>query len=481
MNRQLMRRILRHFWEIAGAVSVRTKIFGIVLGSTLLLSLGFAVQTRLALRDVLEQKSRELGISIAHDLASRSTDLILINDLYAVHQLLNEARSSFSDVRYAFIVDPSGYVIAHTFGRRFPVELLDVNGVEPGKHDHVQVLETDDGVIWDVAVPIFDGEAGLVRVGISDQSVRSTLARLTTQLSLTVMGVLGVSLLAASFLTMVLTRPILELVDAARSVGRGDFSVQVGRWANDEIGDLAEAFNQMTGELSRMDEIRAERESLRRQLIEGMISAQEEERKRIARELHDSTSQSLTSLKVGLRSLEDRCESPELHEQIDDLRSVLDSTLSEVHNLAVQLRPLALDDLGLEAGLRNYIDEWRCRHQVHLDATIYLLPERLPEAVEVALYRIVQEALTNVARHAQASAVSVLVEQRADQVIAVIEDDGVGFERHGSHPRPHLGLIGIRERAELLGGSLTVETAPGKGTSLFIRIPLSRVSKIDGV
>jgi len=136
------------------------------------------------------------------------------------------------------------------------------------------------------------------------------------------------------------------------------------------------------------------------------------------------------------------------------------------------LRPMALDDLGLEAGLRNYIDEWRCRHQVHLDATIYLLPERLPEAVEVALYRIVQEALTNVARHARASAVSVLVEQRRDQVIAVIEDDGVGFDARHNQRRPCLGLVGIRERAELLGGSLTVETEPGRGTSLFVRIPL---------
>lgn len=472
MNDKRWRIFLARFWGLAGAVSVRTKIFGIVLGSTLLLSLGFAVQVRLTLHELLEQKSRQEGISIAREVAARSTDLILVNDLFALHQLLVETQTNFSDVRYAFVMDAAGVVLAHTFGSGFPMDLIAANSVGGEAFQNTIELETDEGLVWDVAVPIFGGQSGTARVGISDLSLRQTLGSLTTQLSLTIFIVLASSLLAATFLTWILTRPILGLVEATRAVGKGDFSVQVERWANDEIGDLAEAFNHMTTELARTDELRQERELLRKQLLEGVITAQEDERRRIARELHDSTSQSLTSLKVGLRALETTCECPQTPPRFENLRQVLDQTLDDVHSLAVQLRPALLDDLGLAAALERFLQEWQSRHKIMADTAIHLKGQRLPESVETALYRIVQEALTNVARHAGAHTVSVLVERHRDELITVIEDDGVGFDEIETQRGPHLGLLGIRERAELLGGSLAVESEPGQGASLFIRIPL---------
>jgi signal transduction histidine kinase len=287
--------------------------------------------------------------------------------------------------------------------------------------------------------------------------------------------VLGVSLLAATFLTFVLTRPILELVEAARAVGQGDFSRRVRRWAKDEIGDLAEAFNQMAVELGRVDEVRRERELLRRQLLERVIAAQEEERRRIARELHDSTSQSLTSLMVGLRTLDSACDDPQVHCQTQELRQVAGHVLEDVHNLAVQLRPAVLDDLGLSAALERLVHEWQKRHRIQADVVVHLGSERLPDPIETALYRIVQEALTNVARHARARLISVLVERRQKEIVAVIEDDGQGFDLQRVHRDGHLGLLGIRERAELLGGSLTIESSPGQGASLFIRLPLAHL------
>ncbi len=472
MKGEKVQQVLNRFWELAGAVSVRSKIFGIVLGSTLLLSLGFTLQTRLALEGVLEQKSKEQGISIAHDLAARSTDVILINDLYALHQLLDEAKNSFSDVRYAFVVDPEGYVLAHTFGEGFPIELLDINPVATDAHHSLLEIQTDEGIIWDVAVPIFRGEAGTARVGISTQSMQETLTRLTSQLGLTVLGVLGISLFAATLLTWILTRPIMELVNATRAVGSGDFSVQVVRWANDEIGDLAEAFNQMTSELGRLDIVRKEREMLRKQLLDGVITAQEEERRRIARELHDSTSQSLTSLMIGLRNLSEFCSAPGADSQIKKLRDEVSRTLDEVHTLAVQLRPVVLDDLGLKAAVERLVAEWGSRHRVSVDVFVYLGSTRLPGYLETALYRIIQEALANVSKHAHANSVSVLIERRKNDVITVVEDDGQGFNFENDPSGQHLGLLGMRERAELLNGTLKIESAPGKGTSIFVSIPI---------
>lgn len=464
--------LLHRFWNLAGGVSVRTKIFGIVLGSTLLLSLGFSLQVRSALLEVLENESQEQGISIARDVAARSTDLILINDLYALRQLLVETETNFHDVRYAFVVDPQGTVLAHTFEGGFPPGLVEANSVDPAGYQNTVVLSTEEGLVWDVAVPIFDGQAGVARVGISDLSVRQTLAQLSTQMGFTILVVVSLSLLAATFLTWILTRPILGLVEATQRIAQGDFTPRVRRWANDEIGDLAEAFNQMADELNRTEEIRQEREQLRSQLLEGVITAQEEERRRIARELHDSTSQSLTSLMVGLRNIETLCEKPQLLEQVTSMRQVVSHTLDEVHNLAVQLRPAALDDLGLEAALERYMEQWQNRHNIHADLAMYVGSDRLPDAIETAIYRIVQEALTNVARHAQATSVSVLVQQRQKDVVTVIEDDGVGFNTQYATSNGRLGLLGIRERAELLNGHLTIESDLGKGTSLFISIPL---------
>jgi signal transduction histidine kinase len=206
--------------------------------------------------------------------------------------------------------------------------------------------------------------------------------------------------------------------------------------------------------------------------MEKVITTQEDERRRIARELHDSTSQNLTSLIVGLRMMEAQCANCPSPTKATDLRDVASKTLDEVHDLSMRLRPRVLDDLGLAAALERLAHEWQARYKIPVDVVIQL-NERLPGEIETALYRIVQETLTNIARHAQAKSASVLIEKRGDVVRAIVEDDGIGFDVNTNHGERHLGLLGMRERAELLGGALTIESTSGQGTSVFIEIPLS--------
>jgi signal transduction histidine kinase len=298
------------------------------------------------------------------------------------------------------------------------------------------------------------------------------LSTLTAQLLLTILMVSTTGILVAIFLTWILTRPILALVNATQSVAKGDFTPRVTRWANDEIGDLADAFNTMTEELARTDELRREREVLRRQLLEKVIATQEDERRRIARELHDSTSQNLTSLIVGLRVMETNCAQCAAQSKATDLRQVASKTLDEVHDLSMRLRPRVLDDLGLAAALERLAHDWQARYKIPVDVVIQL-SERLPGEVETAIYRIIQETLTNVVRHARARSASILVERHDNIVRAIVEDDGIGFDVNTNHGERHLGLMGMRERAELLNGTLTVESASEHGTSIFIEIPLN--------
>lgn len=471
----LWSKIVQSFWAVAGAVSIRTKILGMVLGLMLVLGFGIALQVRSVLIKDLERHLEEESIAIARDTAARATDMILINDVFSLHQLLMDTVEVNEDVRYAFVLDPNNQVIAHTFGAGFPLELINANGCSECTRQNIKILSTNEGRIWDTAVPIYDGQAGEARVGLSDARINNILDAVTTSLLITTFAVSLVGVAAGGLLTWILTKPILALVQSAQAVGRGDLTQKVESWADDEIGALADAFNVMTDDLRHAEQARAERDQLRAQLLERVIQAQEEERKRISRELHDETGQALTALMVGLKAVRDLCPDPAIRARATELRDLAAQTLDEVHNLALELRPSALDDLGLTAALDRYVADYSARYQINVDFAVRgIESNRLPAPIEIALYRIIQESLTNVVRHADATIASVLIEIREDHVIAIVEDNGRGFDPSAKDGnRNKLGLYGMQERVKLLGGNFTIESTPGSGTSIFIDFPLN--------
>jgi signal transduction histidine kinase len=212
-------------------------------------------------------------------------------------------------------------------------------------------------------------------------------------------------------------------------------------------------------------------ERVTRDAMSRVVAAQELERKRLARELHDETGQALTSILLGLKALEQAVESEEGRAGVADLRELVVSTLQNVRRLAVELRPSALDDFGLAPALERLVHTHRQHAAIPVHLEIQLGDERLPSEIETTLYRMVQEALTNITKHAQPSAVSILLTRRASSVAMVVEDDGGGFEP-GDARDGGLGLAGMRERVALVGGRLRVESAPGKGTTLAAEVPL---------
>jgi PAS domain S-box len=220
----------------------------------------------------------------------------------------------------------------------------------------------------------------------------------------------------------------------------------------------------------RVTERTVERDALRRRLL----VAEEDERRRLSRELHDEAGQRLTALALGLQALSDVVPAgSEVDRRAVELRNISNALGQELHDLAVRLRPRTLDDFGLEAALTAYIEAWSGQSGIPVDVHARVSADRLPGQVETALYRIVQEALTNIARHSGATRASVLVERRDGHVVAVIEDNGVGFVPDYD-AISGLGLLGMRERTELLGGSIEIESAPGNGgTTVFVRIPVN--------
>ncbi|MDQ3813924.1 MAG: PAS domain S-box protein, partial [Armatimonadota bacterium] len=262
------------------------------------------------------------------------------------------------------------------------------------------------------------------------------------------------------------------------------------RRAHDE---LETRVAERTVELERMNqELQAEvmqrkqAELAREQLLQRQVQMQEEERRRISRELHDQMGQQLTALLMGLDALPHvddlGLRQPTHGKQLESLQKLAAGLMDQMHRLAWELRPAALDNLGLDPALRQHVQEWAQHSGIQADFVARGLPKssRLPAEVETALYRVVQEALTNVQRHAEARRVSVLLERRDNSIVAIVEDDGRGFEveqDEAGTPRPmpdRLGLLGMLERLELVGGTLTIESAPGQGTTIYACAPLEQ-------
>jgi signal transduction histidine kinase len=308
-----------------------------------------------------------------------------------------------------------------------------------------------------------------VSVGLNDSHVNFEIVWHTRQIIVTTMVIGVVGLLGAWWLMRLVTRPVQDLVEVTRTVKAGNYQARAPVRARDELGELAEAFNDMMGALQQ-------KHAVNRQLVRKLLVTAEEERKRVARELHDQTGQSLTALIAGLTAVKNGDHTA----QLKDLLALATQTLGEVHDLSRTLRPSALDALGLMPALQKLGEFSARRHGLAVQVAGVGLEggARLQNEIEVALYRIAQEALTNAVRHGQARSVEILLHLRVASVLVVVEDDGRGFDAQNWRQRclhgDHLGLLGIEERATLLAGTLRVESQPGAGTSLFVNLPLAQ-------
>lgn len=208
-------------------------------------------------------------------------------------------------------------------------------------------------------------------------------------------------------------------------------------------------------------------------LSQRLIKAQEDERLNLSRELHDESGQLLAGLLFELGILERNALNPEMaEEKIQELKTTAHELQDNLHKLAIDLRPASLDHLGLVTALEQFVNDFSRQYDIRVEfEAVGMQGQRLSSEVETAIYRIVQESLTNVVLHARATLVDVLISQRNDHVVATIEDNGVGFLPTTPSVEEHLGLFGMRERVEMLNGRFTIESSPGKGTTVNAEIP----------
>jgi len=405
------------------------------------------------------------------------------------------------------LVDARGVVLATTEAGRQFTESRDAAAVEPalaaaraGNRRPAARIAGSDGTL--ALAPLARAPWVIVVRERADESL-AVVTGFRWQLLLLGPVLLGLGLLVAWGAARSVTRPLVLLTEAAEKIGGGELGDPIPSLGRDEVGRLGNALEAMrvdlkrsleeveranaelerrvaerTEELAHLNRALQAREQWRGQLLSRVIAAQEDERKRIARELHDETSQTLSVLAMGLETACATLPDVAIRERLSEAKALTVRALDELHRLIYDLRPSILDDLGLLPAIRWYAE----RHLTPLGITVRSecadLERRLPAELAVAIFRVVQEIITNIAKHAGAETVLIQCGTVDGELLIEVEDDGRGFDPaavsvSGDTARG-LGLLGMRERMELVGGQITIDSAPGRGVDVTVRVPLPK-------
>ncbi|TPG79963.1 sensor histidine kinase [Brevibacillus laterosporus] len=461
---------------------INQKIFGAIIVALLFLAsvLGWIIWD--SLTKMMGEELKKRGVNIANNIAALCSDYILTDDQFSIHLLISQAQKANEDVRYILIINSNNGLVGHTFSDQIAKGILNAHTPNGLNSQQVATLTSDEGNIHDILVPIEEGDVGFVRVGMAEKQAKTyifiKIGELIFATLLVCIGTAGITY----YVTRFITKPINSLVAVATGISAGNLSLRAKVTSDDEVGKLAQAFNEMADNLiSSNTEVEMllkelqEKDRLRDTLILKLLSAQEDERKRISRELHDETSQALTSLMVTMRVLANEAKDTEQQELLNASREIAASILREIRDLAVELRPPILDDMGLIPAIKKYTRKFEGKYDI---AVILFVPEDeiiIDSHAAVALYRILQESLTNVVKHTVATQIVIKMGIVDHCIQLTIHDNGHGiqqedFERACKQNR--IGIYGMKERAELLGGSFFVKTKGIGGTELMVSIPL---------
>jgi signal transduction histidine kinase len=387
---------------------------------------------------------------------------IYFGDRAALAEALSGTRRD-KDVNYIVVTDSAGMRLAEFHPELATPEALARRARGGGV--------SGDGSLYEVMLPIQEQGRELARlyIGMSLARLNREVLQMRVAIGALTAFILAAGLLAVILISNVLTRPLRDVAAGAQRIAAGDLGHRVAEGREDEIGQLATSFNDMAARV-------AERDASLRQLSKRMLSVQEKERVRIAREVHDELGQALTAMKIDLQQLGMR--HPAAVESLVPISRAIDETVDLVRRIATDLRPAVLDDLGVTAALEQQLRRLRESSGLKTTLTVSEEPE-LDMLTGVTLYRIAQEGLANVIRHAQASEVEVSLSIEEGAAVLEIRDNGKGMSREQITSSRSLGLLGMRERAELLGGHVAIESRPGEGTVVRATLPLSKDDRKD--
>ena len=419
------------------------------------------------------------------------------------NELLESARKEWEG--YAEIIDSNEIIVAssnpalvfhpHNHDSTLSKMIKDsVSGIVECRHS-LDYTESRNGETHILAVVPIRLAPWAIIIAQTEESVFSPAVNLQMDFLMVVLVFVIISTLISIQMSKRIVSPLKDLISSANRLASGDLSTPVKNLGTDEILKLSKGFDEMRLKLAdslesirkynlelenrvalRTEEIEKNRHQIQ-QLLLKIIKSEENERKRVARDLHDTILQDISAFLIQLEICRMH---PEIisADKIDEMREVVVKTIDSIHDIIKNLRPSLLDDLGLEAAIKVLATAHLQRRGIFCYFDFKSSSkEKLPPDVEISVYRMVQEAIINISRHSKAENVFIAMEISSTFLAVSIEDDGIGFDVEGliNHPSDNgrgLGIMGMRERASLLGGDLHIQSQPGEGTKLFIQIPL---------
>jgi signal transduction histidine kinase len=330
----------------------------------------------------------------------------------------------------------------------------------------------------------------LILVEFSQQTVLETANHFLRWIIIIGAALIAAGIFVAWLMSRNITRPLNKLTAAASAIAGGNYSATVEvDYRNDELGKLGRAFNTMAVHVRNaqkdLEQKVVQTEQMNEQLRNlsaHLQNIREEERIHIAREMHDELGQLLTGFKMDVswlnKKLMEEDTEPLVREKLQEMTNILDEAVKFVRNLAAELRPSILDDLGLIPALEWHSEEFQKRFNITVQFNSQADELNIPSVIATGLFRMYQESLTNVARHADAKKVTSTLEVSEDEICLSISDDGKGFDMHTASVRRTLGLLGMKERAAMIGGNLEIKSEPGKGTIVSISVPVQQPAQL---
>ena len=495
---------------------LRAKLTLLIESLVILIVLITGIITTMREKEAMESELHKRGVALAADLARFTARPLLRPDLTTLRRFVNHSMKQ-DYVRYVIILDPHGKVVMHSdlaeVGKTYrdSLSVAAVKSKVPGC-SHISLSKKEES-LFDIFAPVqvSDVRLGTVRLGYSYLAVEKEITEAQEQILIIGIVTTIIGGVVAYFLASFISSPIRRITDATEKVANGNLNTPLTIKRNDEIGTLAASFNKMAHDLGKhrkhLEELVEERtaelgtanEQLRREITERkrseeelkqsrerlrdlashLQSIREQEGGRIAREIHDELGQALTALKMDIHWLSNRLliDQKLLLEKTQSMSKLIDMTVQSVQRISSELRPGLLDDLGLSAAI-----EWQAKefqNRTNIQCKIISIPEDiiLDKATSTAIFRIFQETLTNIARHANATIVEIMLQQKSGTLELAVHDNGRGITEKEISDSRSFGLIGMQERAHSQGGSLTIRGSLNKGTTVKVYIPTSIESR----
>ena len=462
------------------SVPVYIKIVGIIFLAVIILEFATIISIYIIFYKAEYNRLEKSGNAAGKIISYKIEDYMEAGNIAGLRKLLCYTVRNSTILSYAMVKNEKGKIIVFVRKKRFKIVKKKISSGYSVKYINknsidlkLNILNDDAGVKYG---PV-GTKIGTLQLGVSSDTFHYFLKITATLIIFVLIPLIVLAVIFLWWMSKTVLKPLSELQEASESAKRGnyDITVKTPKFADEKLTGLINGFNNMMLAFRKTEDKWQTKDLRRKEFIEEVIKAQELERKKLSRELHDEMEQFLVYINMKFKVLEKLYGIGEENKDIEEMRYYIAKEFDNIKNITKELRPGVLYELGLYKAIMQYAEDIKFNH--HMDVKIFtsgMEKFKAEEYIEINIYRIFQEVFSNIIRHSKATAIKITINFENSVFAAVIEDNGKGFNLGKADKKDYenFGIIGMKERAEILGGTLSIKTKAGRGTTITLNIPV---------